>query len=184
MIRAITALALLASSATAVTAAAAATAVDSDTVLAMTPWWEKVTVTLTGDGNTRSCRYESSLDPAANSDCDVSAPTPKVGASSGAKSEVTRITFERRFSPGTEPASAKLETGDTLIGGQVMALAIDAHGQVSKCQVVAASGGVKPEYGCDEATAERFDASVGHAPKIAREAYMTILVYGHPEHMV
>jgi hypothetical protein len=181
--RTITALALLASSAIAVTATAATTS-DSDAVLAMAPWWEKVTVTVTGDGNTRSCRYESSLDPAANTDCDVSAPKPKVGESSGAKSEITRITFERRFSPGAEPASTKLEAGDKLLGGQVMALAIDARGQVKKCEVVAASSGVKPEYGCAEATAERFDASVGSSPKIAREAYMTILVYGHPEHMV
>jgi hypothetical protein len=182
--RAITALALLASSATAVTAAAS-TASSSDSLLSMAPWWEKVTVTITGDGHTRSCRYESSIDPSANQDCDVSGPrATKVGASSGAKSELTRITFERRFSPGVEPASAKLEAGDTLLGGQVMALAIDAHGQVRKCEIVAASGDVKPDYGCAEATAERFDASVGGTARHAREGYMTILVYGHPEHMV
>ena len=184
MFRAITALALLAaSSATAVTATPT-TPTDSDSLVSTAPWWEKVTVTIGGDGQTQACRYESSLKPTDAQECDVSGASAEAGASAGSKAELTKITFERRFSPGAEPASPKLQTGDTLLGGQVMALAIDAHGQVKKCQVVAASGGIKPDYGCDEATAERFDASVGSARNIAREGYMTILVYGHPEHMV
>jgi hypothetical protein len=183
VIRAITALALLASSATAVTAAANAPTDDS-TLVSTAPWWEKVTVTIGGDGKTQACRYESSLKPADGQQCDVSGATAAAGEASGSKTELTKITFERRFSPGAEPASPKMQTGDTLLGGQVMALAIDAHGQVKKCQVVAASGGIKPDYGCDEATAERFDASVGAPHNIAREGYMTILVYGHPEHVV
>jgi len=184
VIRAIAALALLTASATAV-AAATTIPTDGDSLLSSAAWWEKVTVTIAGDGNTKSCRYESSLKPTAPAECDVSGGSSgKVGESSGAKSEYTKITFERRFTPGAAPASAKLQAGDTLLGGQVMALAIDARGQVKKCEIVAAAGGVKPEYGCAEATAERFDASVGGAPKVAREGYMTILVYGHPEHMV
>lgn len=183
MLRAITALALLASSAPALTAAANVPA-DNDTLVSTAPWWEKVTVTIGGDGKTQACRYESSLKPADGQKCDVSGETAKSAEGSGSKGELTKITFERRFSPGVEPASPKMAAGDTLLGGQVMALAIDAHGQVKKCQVVAATGGVKPDYGCDEATAERFDASVGGAPKVAREGYMTILVYGHPEHVV
>ena len=186
MIRAIAALALLAASSATAVAAAATTSTDSDTLVSTAPWWEKVTVTIGGDGKTQACRYESSLKPADAESCDVadSASAAKAGASSGSKAELTKITFERRFSPGVEPASPKLQTGDTLLGGQVMALAIDAHGQVRKCQVVAASGDMKPDYGCDEATAERFDASAGSAQKVAREGYMTILVYGHPEHVV
>jgi hypothetical protein len=45
---------------------------------------------------------------------------------------------------------------------------------------------MKPEYSCDDAQAERFQASYGAARKDARdrEGYMTILVYGHSEHMV
>lgn len=184
MIRAIAALALLVSSATAVTAAAS-TAKSSDSLLSTSAWWEKVTVTMSGDGNTQSCRYESSLKPSAPETCDVSGGSAvKAGETAGAKSELTKITFERRFSPGAEPAIGKLATGDTLLGGQVMALAIDAHGQVKRCQVVAASSGITPDYGCDEAAAERFDASVGPAHATPREGYMTILVYGHPEHMV
>jgi hypothetical protein len=181
--RAITALALLAASSAATVAVAATTTADSDTLLSSAPWWEKVTVTIGGDGKTQACRYESSLKPADAQECDISGPSAKVGAS-GAKAELTKFTFERRFTPGVEPASPKLQTGDTLLGGQVMALAIDARGQVKKCQIVAASGDMKPDYGCAEATAERFDASVGSARKTAREGYMTILVYGHPEHVV
>ena len=185
MIRAIAALALLAASSATAVAAAATTSADSDTLVSTAPWWEKVTVTIGGDGKTQACRYESSLKPADAQTCDVGdTASAKAGAASGSKAELTKITFERRFSPGAEPASPKLQTGDTLLGGQVMALAIDAHGQVKKCQIVAASGDMKPDYGCDEATAERFDASVGGAHKVAREGYMTILVYGHPEHMV
>jgi hypothetical protein len=52
--------------------------------------------------------------------------------------------------------------------------------------VVSTSGSVTPQYGCDEAAAERFDASAvtarARAPE--REVYMTILVYGHSEHVV
>jgi hypothetical protein len=181
--RAITALALLAASSAATVAVAATTTADSDTLLSSAPWWEKVTVTIGGDGKTQACRYESSLKPADAQECDISGPSAKVGAS-GSKAELTKITFERRFTPGVEPASPKLQTGDTLLGGQVMALAIGARGEVEKCEVVAASGAMKPDYGCAEATAERFDASVGSARKTAREGYMTILVYGHPEHLV
>jgi hypothetical protein len=182
--RAITALALLAASSATGIAAAATTTADSDTLLSTAPWWEKVTVTIGGDGKTQACQYESSLKPADSQQCDVSdAGAAKAGAS-GSKAELTKITFERRFTPGGEPASPKLQTGDTLLGGQVMALAIDARGQVKKCQIVAASGDMKPDYGCAEATAERFDASVGSQHNVAREGYMTILVYGHPEHVV
>jgi len=45
---------------------------------------------------------------------------------------------------------------------------------------------VTPQYGCDDASAERFSASAatGHARTAEREGYMTILVYGHSEHVV
>ena len=104
------------------------------------------------------------------------------GSSSGTKDEYTRITFERRFSPGTQPDLGKLQAGDTLIGGQIMALAIDARGQVKGCKIVAETGSMRPQYGCDEASAERFQASAARAPE--REGYMAVLVYGHSEHVV
>jgi hypothetical protein len=102
---------------------------------------------------------------------------------SESKGEVTRITFERRFTPGAPPTKPALAAGDTLLGGEMMALAIDQHGAVKDCKVVAQSGEMRPQYSCDDATAERFQASVG-APKAERDGYMTILVYGHSEHMV
>lgn len=183
MFRAIAAL-ILASAAGAAAAAAAVPTSSSDTLLSSSPWWEKVTVTIAGDGKTQGCRYESSLQPNAGKSCDVASSPGDISKSSGSKEEYTRITFERRFTPGALPTKADLQTGDTLLGGQVMALAIDARGHVNNCKIVAASGDMRPEYGCDEATAERFNASVGGAHAPAREGYMTILVYGHSEHMV
>lgn len=176
--------ALLVASATAV-AATAAVATSTDTLVSNSPWWEKVTVTLDGDGTPSACRYETSLKPATGEACDVSSGSASmVSKASAPKGEVTRITFERRFTPGAEPGKADLQTGDTLLGGQIMALAIDAHGAVKGCRVVARSGSMQPQYGCDDATAEKFQASVGGAQKASREGYMTILVYGHSEHMV
>lgn len=144
-------------------------------------WWEKITVTMSGDGKAQSCRYESSLNKTDN--CDVVGGTPAAkGSSADAGEQFTKITFERRFSPaGTEMDMSKLHPGDTLLGGQVMALAIDATGAVKGCSVVAASGGMKPDYGCEEATAEKFAASTG--ANQSRQGFMTILVYGHSEEL-
>ena len=154
-----------------------------------TPWWERVTVTVTDDGQTQSCRYESSLRPDNAQNCSVvgsEASLAKASSSgSGGKDEVTRITFERRFSPTASPSLASLQPGETLLGGQMMALAIDGAGAVKNCRVVATSGAVTPQYGCDEATAEHFSARTSARPGSAnREGYMTVLVYGHSEHVV
>lgn len=182
MIRLLAALAL--ASATAATASASATS--TDTLVSSAPWWEKVTITLDGDGAPQSCRFESSLSPASAQDCDVDsnqAASLSHKSSSGA-AEYTKITFERRFSPGEQP-KAGVEPGETFLGGQMMALAIDPSGSVRDCKVVATSGSMTPEYGCEDAQAEKFQASTGHAAKAPeRQGYMTILVYGHHEHMV
>jgi hypothetical protein len=155
-----------------------------------TPWWERVTVTVTDDGKTHSCRYESSLQGSPAQNCSVSEGTPASAGThaASAKDGYTRITFERRFSPGTQVTAAALQPGEKLLGGQVMALAIDSKGAVKNCRVVSTSGSVTPQYGCDEAAAERFDASAstGH-PRTRtpeRAGYMTVLVYGHSEHIV
>jgi hypothetical protein len=173
--------ALLVASAAATTAVASST----DTLVSNSPWWEKVTVSMDGNGNPEACRYETSLKPADAQACNVdSGPPSMVTKASASKGEVTRITFERRFTPGAQPVKPDMQTGDTLLGGQIMALAIDARGAVKGCKVIAKSGSMQPEYGCDEATAEKFQASVGGAEKIERQGTMTILVYGHTEHMV
>lgn len=165
--------------------ATAAAGSSSDTLVSNSPWWEKVTVTISGDGKPQSCRYETSLKPTAAEYCDVaSSQAAMVSKESESKGEVTKITFERRFDPGSAPTKASLQTGDTLLGGQMMALAIDRRGSVKGCRIVAQSGTMQPAYGCDDAQAERFQASVGGAQKEERDGYMTILVYGHSEHMV
>jgi hypothetical protein len=180
--------ALVLASAAGALAAATATASSPDTLVSNASWWERVTVTISGDGKPESCRYETSLDPAAGEACDVASGQAALAkrATSG-PGELTKITFERRFTPGAAPIKANLQTGDTLLGGQVMALAIDAKGAVKNCRIVSQAGSMRPEYGCDDATAERFQASVSSAAgkqAAEREGYMTILVYGHAEHMV
>ena len=177
--------ALFVASAAAVAATGAtATTSSNDTLVSSSPWWERVTVTLNGDGNAEACRYETSLGGKPES-CDVdSSQAATAKQASGSKGEVTRITFERRFTPGSAPAKPDLKPGDTLLGGQIMALAIDEGGAVKDCRVVAASGAMRPEYSCDDAAAEKFQASVGGAQTVDREGFMTILVYGHSEHMV
>ena len=175
--------ALLVASATAF-AATTATATAPDTLVSNSPWWEKVTVTIGGDGKPSSCLYQTSLKPSGSSDCDIASQASMVTKASESKGEVTRITFERRFDPGNPPAKPELQSGDTLLGGQMMALAIDPHGSVKGCKVVATSGEMQPQYSCDDAQAERFQASMGTGAKSAREGYMTIIVYGHSEHMV
>jgi hypothetical protein len=152
------------------------------------PWWERVTVTVTDDGTAQSCHYESSLRATSAQDCSVSgggAAAARSASSPGAKDQYTRITFERRFNPGAKPEMA-LQPGEILLGGQTMALAIDGAGAVKHCQVVAKSGSVTPQYGCNEAATERFEASARnpHAATQSRAGYLTILVYGHSEHVV
>jgi hypothetical protein len=176
--------ALVLASAAAVPAAVAASASSSSTLVSAAPWWEKVTVTISGDGKPEACRYQTSLSPANAEDCDIGSDQAAVASKASASTgEITRITFERRFDPGTAPAKANLQAGDTFLGGQMMALAIDPKGSVKNCRIVATAGSMRPEYGCDDASAERFQASLSGAHAVQREGYMTILVYGHSEHM-
>jgi hypothetical protein len=171
----------------AIAALALASSATSPTIAALdssAPWWERVTVTIGGDGQARSCRFESSLQPNGAKGCEVEASQAAMAGHSGAKDQYTRITFERRFSPDARPDPADLPTGDMLLGQQVMALAITARGTVDACQIVSASGDMKPDYGCKQAVAERFHATAASTGTEARQAYMTILVYGHSEHMV
>ena len=73
-----------------------------------------------------------------------------------------------------------LQPGDVLLSGQVLALAIDARGAVKGCKVVETSGSVAPNYGCSDAASERFTASAAQS----RAGYLSVLVYGHSEHVV
>ena len=172
MFRAIAALAL-----------ASASAHTAPPLNASAPWWERVTVTVSDDGQTQSCRYQTSFTPDRAQNCSVvgaDASMANASSSSGAKDEVTRITFERRFSPSAKPDLAALQPGDVLLSGQVLALAIDARGAVKGCKVVETSGSVAPNYGCSDAATERFTASAAQS----RAGYLSVLVYGHSEHVV
>jgi hypothetical protein len=177
---------LVASAAALAASAATATSTSTDKLVSNSSWWEKVTVTLDGDGSPEACRYETSLSTSGAEACDVDSDQASMAKhASSSKGEVTRITFERRFTPGQAPAKPDLAVGDTLLGGQIMSLAIDQHGAVKGCESVAASGAMRPDYGCADAQAEKFQASVGAAQHAEqRNGYMTILVYGHSEHMV
>jgi hypothetical protein len=169
-----------------VSAASVAAAATSklDMLDSSAPWWEKVTVTISGDGQPQSCRFETSLQPGSAKACDVEASGGAQAklASSSSKDQYTRITFERRFSPAQTAAAPP--AGDMLLGQQVMALAIGAKGTVEDCKIVATSGDMQPAYGCKEASAERFQASALSTRASPRQGYMTILVYGHQEHVV
>ena len=177
---------ILASAAGALGAAASASTTTS-TLVSNAAWWEKITVTMGGDGKPEACRYETSLQPTSAKECTAaSVGASKVDASAAVKDKVTSITFERRFTPGVTPQAETLKHGETLLGGQVMALAIDDRGAVKNCKIVATSGAVTPQYGCDEAAAEKFEASAksGASTSAHREGYLTIVVYGHSEQVV
>jgi hypothetical protein len=165
-------------------AAAAASTTAPPALVSTAPWWEKVTVTISGDGNPRSCHYESSRLATGTQECEVEGQAQSIKASaSGTPDEFTSITFERRFSPGSEPDKGSVQLGDTLLGGQVLALAIDASGAVRGCKVVASAGEMTPDYGCAEAKAERFEAGASRNAETPRQGYLTVLVYAHAENV-
>lgn len=153
--------------------------------LSVGDWWEKVTVRMTGDGTAQTCEYRTNLPSGGPADCKVvgaSSAAAATGASS--KQEYSTITFERRFSPGgSAPAASAMQTGDKLLGRDVMALAIDADGKVTGCSVVLSYGETGLDYGCKEATAERFEASAPSGSATHRQGFLTVLVYGHSEHV-
>lgn len=147
---------------------------------ATAPWWEKLVVTVGEEGETRACQYETSMEPGKRQPCEVDGAAE---AAAALPEQVTRITFERRFSPTANLVDGEVAAGNSLLGKSVLALAIDGEGRVRGCKVVAA-GGMKPDYGCKEATAEKFEASASSAPVATRVATLTILVYAHEENQV
>lgn len=145
------------------------------------PWWEKITVTVDDKGKQQSCRYETSAAGAAACDQAMAASIDTGGK--GSQGLFQKVTFERRFSPGAAQLDAgKLSPGDTLLGRQVMYLTIDGAGAIASCKVVATSGDVPPDYGCAEAKKEQFKADAG-AANGARQAFMTVMAYGHSERL-
>ena len=164
-------------------ALAAATATSSPDTLSTTPWWEKITITYGDDGSHRSCNYETSRSFAGADACDESATVSAAKATTGSAGVQTKITFERSFTPGAMPNIRDMEPGDAMLGGLVMMVAIDRNGSVRGCSVVAETGDAKPEYGCEQVRAERFQASLG-AEQDSQLGTLTVLVYGHKEEVV
>lgn len=158
---------------------ASASADASPALASAAPWWEKFTFTMTGDGAQQSCSFETSTEAAAQGCGDDGSPAP-MRHSASAGSGYTKITVERRFTPATPADPMRIQTGDTLLGGQVLALAIDKAGAVRGCQVMTSSGEMTPPYGCDDAKTERFDPTNAQV----RQGFMTVLVYGHEEYPV
>ena len=155
----------------------AAAATGSDVLESAAPWWEKITVTVDDHGTQQSCRYETSTAGSAACDKEIA---DSIRPGKGIQGQFKKVTFERRFSPGGRLDAGKLQPGDMLLGRQVMFLTIDARGAIQSCKVVATSGDAPPDYGCEEAKREQFKAEASAGPA-SRQAFMTVLAYGHLE---
>lgn len=158
---------------------APAPATETPPLEAASPWWEKITVTVDDKGQQASCRYETSV--AGDVACDPAMADSIKAGGKGPQGVFQKVTFERRFSPGATLDAGKLAPGDTLLGRQVMFLTIDAKGAIASCKVVSSSGEVPPDYGCAEARKEQFKAEADAGPGASRQAFLTVLAYGHSE---
>jgi hypothetical protein len=160
----------------------------ADTPLPADAWWEKVTIKMTGDGEAQGCQYQTNRPASAGADCKVVGASGVAASASTdtamAKDGYTSITFERRFNLGAAPGNSAIQEGEKLLGKKVMALAIDKAGKVSGCKVVDLTGDTGLAYGCEEASNEHFAANGAAATAPDRQGFMTILVYGHNEHVV
>lgn len=156
-------------------------AADTEILNSSVAWWERITVTVDDKGKQHSCRYEASLSGEGARTCDKAMAASVEAGKAGQAGVLSKVTFERRFSPGSRVDSGQLHPGDTLLGRQVMFLTFDEAGAVSSCKVVAVSGDTPPTYNCDEAKKEQFRAQASADTGAARQAFMTILAYGHTE---
>jgi hypothetical protein len=166
---------------------AAASATPSTALQSTMPWWERFTFTMSEDGAQQSCQHQSSVAIPGAGGCGSDASADKGSMTHSARASTgtyTKITIERRYTPGTQLQPVKLQAGDTLLGEQVMALLIDARGSVSSCKVIGESGKLTPPYGCDDVQSERFEAIADDGSQQFRRGLMTVLVYGHEEYPV
>ena len=69
-----------------------------------------------------------------------------------------------------------------LLGRKVLFLTFDADGSISSCNVVAATGDMAFKYDCEQARSEQFRVQASAATG-AHQAFMTVLAYGHSEHL-
>ena len=160
--------------------AAAPEAAASPILESALPWWEKVTVTVDDKGE-KQCKYEASYSGKGAEACDKNLAESIPAGKSGQAGLYSKLTFERRFSPGAVRVdSGRLQPGDTLIGRQVMFLTLEEDGSIASCHVVSTSGKAPSDYECDEVKKEQFKAQAS-ADTGARQAFMTVLAYGHTE---
>lgn len=162
----------------------AAAAASDDTVVldSASAWWEKITVTVDDKGKQRACLYDTSLWDKGVQTCEKKLADSVQAGIIGEAGTYSKVTFERRFSPGGRVDSGTLHPGDTLLGRQVMFLTFDDDGAITSCKVVATAGDAAPAYDCDEAKKEVFRAQASaEGSAAARQAFMTILAYGHSE---
>lgn len=157
--------------------AALAASTSSPALDTSAPWWERVTVTVDEKGKQRSCHYEASQSASGATQCDeeTAASMPSGRSEAG---RFSKMTFERRFSPGDQLDSGRLQPGDELLGRKVLFLTFDTQGSIESCKVVAATGDLSFEYDCDEARKEQFRPAAS-----TQQAFMTVLAYGHSEHI-
>ena len=152
--------------------AALAAPASSTTLETSVPWWERVTVTVDDKGKQQSCQYEVSLVPAGAKPCDE-ALAASLPSGRGPAGRYSKMTFERRFSPGRRPDSGQLPAGDELLGRKVLFLTFDADGSISSCNVVAATGDMAFKYDCEQARSEQFRVQASAATG-AHQAFMTV----------
>ena len=147
------------------------------------PWWERITVTVDHKGEQQSCLYEASISPGGAEACDEKMAASVQAAGDRREGLYSKLTFERRFSPGGRLDAGRVQPGDTLLGRQVMFLTFDENGSIASCDIVAASGDLAPDYDCAKVRKEQFRAQASAEPG-ARQAFMTLLAYGHTEQIV
>ena len=166
----------------ALVAAALADSTSAPLLESSTPWWERITVTVDDKGTQQSCKYQSSLSPTGAEACDEEmAAGVQPRRAEGPTGLYSKLTFERRFSPDRKLGPVRLQAGDKLLGQQVMFLTIAPEGSIESCRVVGTSGDMLPAYGCEQAKTEQFRVQASAPSDAPRQAFMTILVYGHQE---
>jgi len=164
-------------------AAALAASTSAPVLEPSVPWFERIVITFDGQGAQKSCTYKFSLAPGAAEACDKDMASSIKPRSKGPNGVFSKLTFERRFSPGGKLDSGKLQLGDELLGQQVLFLTINPDGELQSCKVLATSGEFLPAYDCDSAKTEQFRAAASPTAQGPRQAFMTVLVYGHQEHI-
>lgn len=165
-------------------AALLAASASSPPLEASVPWFERIHVTLDDNGKQHSCTYQFSLSPTGAETCDraMASSLPKLQGN-GTTGVFSKLTFERRFSPGGKLDAAKLKAGDKLLGQQVMFVTIDNAGSIGSCKVLATSGDLLPAYDCEELKSEQFRVSASAPSRAPQQGFMTIMVYGHQEQL-